>query len=534
MAAQRHGNHVFRTEGGSTRPEVLEVATGEEPIVDASSTTQDDVHAPNPAGSTRPEGDSVENSRIRLRNHMRVATWNVRNLRSGKLKMVINESKRYNISIMGIAEHRWAGQGHFQPEEGGMFIYSGREQPGIGVVGIYLTDDVANSLLGYNPISDRVLTLKLQGQPANITVIQAYAPTSAALDEDVEQFYESIQQVLDSIPTNDIVILMGDFNAKVGEGFEPGEETTVGGFGLGERNDRGEQLVSFAVANNLSICNTLFKHHKRRRYTWTAPNGTTMNQIDYILVRRTMRSRVRNTRTFPGADCGSDHQLLCLDMKCKVKAKKKCQPVMRFDVSSIPDIFSVEVHNQYEALAAIAEEMSPNDLWEETKEATLTTAKKHLSRRRRKKSEWISEETLNLIEKRRSMKEEGVSIASLEYRNATKDIKRACRKDKRQYLLNKCCSIEAHSKAGNSKAMYGEIKNLTKKFKPSLNVIKNKEGNILTETNDVLDRCKEYCRELYEDEEVEEEAEESPLNWKIKTSEDSRLTPLRSEVDLKL
>ncbi|XP_072175660.1 craniofacial development protein 2-like [Diadema setosum] len=135
---------------------------------------------------------------------------------------------------MRIAEHRWAGQGHFRPEEGGMFIYSGREQAGIGGVGIYLTDNVANSLLGYNPISERKLTLKLQGQPANITVIQAYAPTSTAPDEDVEQFYESIQQVLDSIPTNDIVILMGDFNAKVGEGFEPGEETTVGGFGLGE------------------------------------------------------------------------------------------------------------------------------------------------------------------------------------------------------------------------------------------------------------------------------------------------------------
>ncbi|XP_071497497.1 uncharacterized protein [Diadema antillarum] len=79
--------------------------------------------------------------------------------------------------------------------------------------------------------------------------------------------------------------------------------------------------------------------------------------------------------------------------------------------------------------------------------------------------------------------------------------------------------------------MYGEIKNFTKKFKPSLNVIKNKEGNTLTETTDVLDRWKEYCRELYEDEEVEEVGEENPLNWKIKTSEDSRLTPLRSEVE---
>ncbi len=52
----------------------------------------------------------------------------------------------------------------------------------------------------------------------------------------------------------------------------------------------------------------------------------------------------------PGADCGPDHELLCMDMRCKVKAKKKCVPVMRFDVSKIPDNFSIEVHNQYDAL----------------------------------------------------------------------------------------------------------------------------------------------------------------------------------------
>ena len=134
--------------------------------------------------------------------------------------------------------------------------------------------------------------------------------------------------------------------------------------GSKSRNDRGEELVSFAISNELTICNTMFKQHKRRLYTWTAPYGAIRNQIDYILVRKTMRSSVCNTRTFPGADCGSDHQLLCMDMELKVKAKKKCTPVIRFDVSRIPDAFSVEVHNQYDALAAAAEEMIPNELWE--------------------------------------------------------------------------------------------------------------------------------------------------------------------------
>ncbi len=110
------------------------------------------------------------------------------------------------------------------------------------------------------------------------------------------------------------------------------------------------------------------------------------------------------------------------------------------------------------------------------------------------------------------MKEGGVSIiASLEYRNATKEIKKACRKDKKQHLLQKCNSIEEHCKVGNNKAMYGGIKNLTRKFRPSLNVIKNKDGRRLIEDVDVLGRGKEYCSELCEDEAMEKEAGESLL-----------------------
>ena len=69
-----------------------------------------------------------------------------------------------------------------------------------------------------------------------------------------------------------------------------------------------------------------------------------------------MRSSVFNTRTFPGEDCGSDHQLMCIDTRYKVKPKKKCTPVMRLDVVKIPATFSVEVQNQYTALVAVEDE----------------------------------------------------------------------------------------------------------------------------------------------------------------------------------
>ena len=257
----------------------------------------------------------------------------------GKLKTVIREAEWYNIDVIGIAEHRWAGQGHFRPEGGGIFVFSGREQPGHSGVGVYLAGATARSLMGYNPISDRVLVVRLHARPTNITIIQVYAPTSAAMDEEVGHFYEVVQQALDATPATDFLVLLGNFNTKIGEGVDDCEEATIGRFGLGSRNERGEYLVSFATNNKLTVCNTLFEQHKRRLYTWMSPDGKTRNQIDYILIQKGKRTCVRNTRTFPGADCGSDHQLLCVDVHYRVKNRKRDQPVARFDMNQIPHAF---------------------------------------------------------------------------------------------------------------------------------------------------------------------------------------------------
>eukprot|EP00795_Rhopilema_esculentum_P010508 gene10508-19227_t len=82
--------------------------------------------------------------------------------------------------------------------------------------------------LRYNPVNDRVLSVRLQGRSNNITIVQVYAPTSAANEEEIERFYESVQQVLDRIPANETLILMGDFNAKKGEGCDPNVQTATG------------------------------------------------------------------------------------------------------------------------------------------------------------------------------------------------------------------------------------------------------------------------------------------------------------------
>ena len=104
----------------------------------------------------------------------------------------------------------------------------------------------------------------------------------------------------------DLDITIGDWNAKIGSQETPG---VTGKFGLGVQNKAVQRLIEFCQENALVIANTFFQH-KRRLYTWTSPDSQYRNQIDYILCNQRWRSSIQSTKTRPGADCGSDHELL--------------------------------------------------------------------------------------------------------------------------------------------------------------------------------------------------------------------------------
>ena len=167
-----------------------------------------------------------------------------------------------------------------------------------------------------------MISVRLQGKPFNITVIQVYAPISNAEEAEVEWFYEDLQDLLELIPPKDILFITGDSNAKVGTQVIPG---LTGEFGLGVQNEAGQRLTEICQENALVIANTLFQQHKRRLYTWTSPDGQYQNQTDYILCSQRWRNSIQSAKTRPGADCGSDHELLITKFRLKLKKVGKPQ-----------------------------------------------------------------------------------------------------------------------------------------------------------------------------------------------------------------
>ena len=195
-----------------------------------------------------------------------------------------------------------------------------------------------------------MISVHFQGKPFNITVIQVYAPTSNAEEAEAERFYEDLQDLLELIPPKDVLFITGDWNAKVGSQETPG---VTGKFGFGVQNEAGERLTEFLQENALVIANTLFQQHKRRLYTWTSPDGQHRNQIAYILCSQRWTSSVQSAKTRPGADCGSDHELLIAKFRIKLKKVGKTTRPFSYDLNLIPCDYTVEVRNRFKGLDLI-------------------------------------------------------------------------------------------------------------------------------------------------------------------------------------
>ena len=148
-------------------------------------------------------------------------------------------------------------------------------------------------------ISDRLMMVQLSAQPVHILALCVYMPTSDYEDEEVEDIYEQMEELIGSGRGNEYLVIMGDCNALVGEGKDG---NVIRGYGLWTRNNRGKMMVDFCRRNKLAVMNTWYKHHERRRYTWKAPGDTGRLWLDYIVIRQRYRNSVKNAHTFPGAD----------------------------------------------------------------------------------------------------------------------------------------------------------------------------------------------------------------------------------------
>ncbi|PNF36725.1 hypothetical protein B7P43_G12355 [Cryptotermes secundus] len=207
----------------------------------------------------------------------KIGTWNVRTLnQAGKLENLKTEMQKNEVSVLGVSEVRWKGQGEIRSGDYTVY-YSGGERAERGVA-IVVHKSVVRSVVKKIACNDRIIALKLKTEPVDVLIMQVYMPTSEYEDDEVEKVYDTIEEILQE----DGSIILGDWTS------------------TGRRNHRGQMLIDFCERNGLIVTNTWFKKPKRRIYTWKAPGDLRRHQLDYILVKHRFRNSVKDVKTLPG------------------------------------------------------------------------------------------------------------------------------------------------------------------------------------------------------------------------------------------
>ncbi|XP_058630445.1 craniofacial development protein 2-like [Onychostoma macrolepis] len=446
-----------------------------------------------------------------------IGTWRIRTMyETGKTKQVAAEMKNNNLILLGISETRWTQAGQRRLMTGELLLYSGHEEtdaPHTQGVGFMLSRQAQRALIGWEVHGSRIITasFRTKQKKVNLNVIQCYAPTNDSYEEDKDEFYNRLQKIVETLRARDIVILMGDFNAKVGPN-NTGYEHVMGIHGLGVMNDNGERFAELCAINNLVIGGSVFPHKWIHKSTWVSPDGVTENQIDHICISKKFRRSLQDVRIRRGADVGSDHHLVVASMQLKLKKNwmettlgRVKNDINHLKITSVRDEFELQLKNKFEVLQELHEERSSIQVnWQIIKETLRTVCQEVVGTKKHHHKEWITADTLDKIEERKQKKgainnsrtRAAKAKAQVEYAEAHRAVKKSIRKDKKDYIDGIAAEAEQAALKGNMKQLYDTTKKLSGKYSKPERPIKDKEGKTITGLAQQTNRWSKHFEEL--------------------------------------
>ena len=154
------------------------------------------------------------------------------------------------------------------------------------------------------------------------TIVSAYAPTMTNPDEVKGKFYDELDDIISATPCTDKLILLGDFNARVGKDHQTWEGV-IGPEGVGKCNSNGLLLLRKCAEHDLLITNIVFRLPNRNKTSWVHPRSRHWHLIDNVIVRRTNRQDVRVTMTMCGADCWTHHRLVVSKLNLRIQPARR-------------------------------------------------------------------------------------------------------------------------------------------------------------------------------------------------------------------
>ena len=443
--------------------------------------------------------------------------WNVRTLMDNaqanrperRTALVGRELGRYKVDIAALSETRLAEEGQLKEIGAGYtFFWSGRatDDRREAGVGFAVRNELVNKLSSLpQGINDRLMTMKLTlTGKKQATIISAYAPTMTNPDDIKGKFYDELNSLVAAVPKSEKLIILGDFNARVGVDHQAWENV-LGRNGIGGCNSNGLLLLQFCAEHELLVTNTVFRLPARNKTSWMHPRSKHWHLIDFVIVRQKDRRDVRVTKSMCGADCWTDHRLIISKMNIRILPKRCPQgkpAPKRLNVGSLKkQAVSTELTETLEERAQHIQ-ISDNveESWESFRNTVYVAAYETLGPTKRKNQDWFDEndeEVTKLLEEKHRLHRVLINNKSpsnqAAFNNIRSTVQHRLRQMQDSWLKQKAEEIQKYADQKDMKRFYDAIKTVYGPQPASSSPLLSADGQrLLTEKSHILDRWAEH------------------------------------------
>ena len=430
---------------------------------------------------------------------LRLGTLNVGTM-TGKGRELADMMERRKVDILFVQETKWKGSKARNLGGGFKLFYHGQDgrRNGIGVI---MKDEYANRVLGVKRVSDRIMCVKLEIEGVIMNLISAYGPQAGCELEEKEEFYSELDEVVESIPREERVMIGADLNGHVGEGNR-GDEEVIGRYGVGERNFEGQMVVDFVKRMRMAVVNTYFKKREEHRVTYKS--GGRESQLDYILCKRECLKDVEDCKVVTNESVARQHRLVVCRMTLKKKRRQRTErTIARIKWWKVKNRdLGVKFKDEVIRLMNGEEDLPEN--WRPSAEIIREAGRNVLGistgqSMQDKETWWWKEEVQESVRNKTMAKKNWHKRGNVECK---REFKQMCKKAKREVAKAKAEAYdELYNKLSTKegeKELYRVARQRDRSGKDvqHVRVIKDADGSLLTSEDSVLRRWKCYFEDL--------------------------------------
>ena len=297
---------------------------------------------------------------------------------------------------MGLRKVCWIDSGKFSSGDKTILFSGCQDNIHHDGTAVILDKQASCALEEWTMVNEHILTVRFVTSHAKVTSIQCCTLTNDHNDAEKETFYRQLQDLAEKVQHHDIILIMGDLNAKSREDW-PGFEHVLGPHGNGKKTDSGKLLVHFYALNNMNVRSLKFKHKCIHKITWTSNDHWTQTQIKHNVIGPRWRMPcLQDVHVYHGADVCSDYHLAIAKLKVMFKRQEKKEVKSRqYDTSKLKNPttqaqFQTFPSNRFSTLAYPMP--GSTEWWDRLKDAMSAAGEEILGFKKSLKESWMSDQ----------------------------------------------------------------------------------------------------------------------------------------------